>query len=369
LELYEKLYVNPTFLDSDHGRIPCQACHGGDPADPDWQTAHRDVVRDPTYPDPEAVCGGCHEAISASAAGSLHYSLAPIFDTIEARAAIDQPQTMQVVQRAQSRHCGTCHASCGQCHVSRPDYVGGGFLSGHLFVRPSMETGCAACHGGRVFGEYTGTNTGHAADVHFTKARMTCLKCHGADEMHADGSGAANRFQAPHRPSCRSCHEKALDHTGDNPFHAQLAEDLSCQVCHALAYKNCFRCHVGTDKKGLAYFKCKETRVAFKIGRNPKRSAERDQAFVVLRHAPATPTLFDAYVPDALTRFNRLPTWKPNAPHTIGRRTPRNQSCQACHGHTDFFLGPDGMAPWEREANAGVIVPPGSLPKPLKEEA
>ena len=160
---------------------------------------------------------------------------------------------------------------------------------------------------------------------------------------------------------------KGTDHTGDNPFHAARRPVLPGR--HALAYKNCFRCHVGTDKKGLAYFKCKETRVAFKIGRNPKRSAERDQAFVVLRHAPATPTLFDAYVPDALTRCNRLPTWKPNAPHTIGRRTPRNQSCQACHGHTDFFLGPDGMAPWEREDNAGVIVPPGSLPKPLKEEA
>jgi hypothetical protein len=367
LELYEKLYVKPSFLDSDHGQIPCEDCHGGAPDDPDWLTAHDGVVKDPTFPDPEPVCGKCHEEIAASAANSLHYSLAPIFATIAARAAVDRPPAMQAIHQAQSRHCGTCHASCGQCHISRPAYVGGGLLAGHHMVRPPMETVCAACHGGRVFAEYTGINVDHAADVHFSKAEMGCLECHRAAEMHADGSGAADRFQAPHRPSCRGCHEQALCPDGENRFHTQHAGDLSCQVCHALAYKNCFSCHVGTDDKGLAYFKCRKTRMGFKIGHNPRPSAQRPQNFVVLRHAPATPTLFDAYTADALPRFDRLPTWKPSTPHTIQRHTPRNSSCRACHGHAGIFLGPSDMEAWERKANGGVIVSPDRLPKPLKE--
>jgi hypothetical protein len=230
-----------------------------------------------------------------------------------------------------------------------------------------METVCAACHGGRVFAEYTGVKADLAADVHYRKAEMTCLNCHPSSEMHADGGNAIDRFQAPHRPTCRSCHEKALNPTGENHFHVQHGDNLSCQVCHALASKHCFNCHVGTDDQGLPYFKCKQTRMLFKIGRNFKKSPERPEDFVVLRHAPVTPKLFDAYTPNALSRFERLPTWKLSAPHTIQRHTPRNSSCNACHGNATLFLETTDLAPWEIKANAGVIVPHDDLPKPLEE--
>jgi hypothetical protein len=367
LELYEKIYVKKDFLNGDHGAIPCQNCHGGDPRDDNWQTAHSKNIDDPTFPDPEPVCGQCHEEIARSAGQSLHFTLAPIFNAVTARASIDQPGTMKVLQQAQSRHCGTCHSSCGQCHVSRPDYVGGGLLSGHTFTRPAMERVCAACHGGRVFGEYTGLGEGAVADVHFSAAEMNCTSCHTSLEIHADGGAASNRFNAPNLPTCRNCHQKTVAGRSRNRFHAQHADDLACQACHAQANKNCFICHVGTDEKGLPYFKCDDTRILFKIGRNPIKSPARPQDFVVLRHAPSTPELFDAYTPNALSRFDRRSTWRPSAPHNLQRRTPRNSSCNACHGHTELFLRPEDMAPWEREANAQVIVPVNQLPKPLKE--
>jgi rhodanese-related sulfurtransferase len=87
-----------------------------------------------------------------------------------------------------------------------------------------------------------------------------------------------------------------------------------------------------------------------------------------VRHAPVTPGLFDSYVKDALNRIDALPTCKLDAPHSIRRRTQQNKSCNACHGHVTFFLGENGMAPWERKANSKVIVPNINTPKPVKEE-
>ena len=368
LELYEKLYVKNAFLNSDHGQIPCEQCHGGNPDDADWQTAHEEISKDPTFPDPTAVCGDCHGEITKSVPASHHYSLAPVFGAIEARASTDRPETMAEVRKAQSRHCGSCHASCGQCHISRPAYVGGGFLSGHQFIRPPMETVCAACHGGRVFSEYTGVKEDYPADVHFISAEMACSKCHSSAQIHADGSMAANRFDAPNRPSCRNCHEHVQANSGTNKFHAQHADDLACQVCHSQANKNCFSCHVGTDEKGLPYFKCDATRAMFKIGRNPLKSNARPEDYVVLRHAPVSPKLFDAYTPNALSRFDRQPTWKASAPHNIQKRTARNSSCNACHGRDALFLDPHDMNDWERKANALVIVPANQRPKPLLKE-
>jgi hypothetical protein len=368
LELYEKIHVETKFLDTDHGRIPCHECHGGDPDDADWQTAHKGITKDPTLSDPQTACGDCHAEIAATAPYSLHYTLAPMQATIEARASADRLEAMQIVRQAFNRHCGQCHASCGQCHISRPAYAKGGFLAGHQFKKPSMETVCASCHGGRVFGEFTGAKADYQADIHFSKGQMKCTQCHTAAEFHTDDRQVSHRFKVKSGPRCRNCHSKSLSANGDNRFHLQHAENLACQVCHAQANKNCFDCHVGMDKKGLPYFKCQETRMVFKIGRNPLKSADRPYDYVVVRHAPVTPTLFDSYVKDALNKIDALPTWKLDAPHSILRCTPQNRSCNACHGHVDLFLGEDDMAPWERKANSKVIVPNINIPKPVKEE-
>jgi thiosulfate/3-mercaptopyruvate sulfurtransferase len=368
LELYEKIYVKTSFLETDHGQIACEDCHGGDPQDPDWQTAHKGIVKDPTFPNADQACGECHEEIVATAKKSLHYTLAPFDRTIEARANKKDPKVFEKVCQAKDTHCKACHASCGQCHVSRPDYVKGGFLNRHLFKKtPPMDTTCASCHGGRVHAEFTGTRKGFAADVHFDKEEMTCMDCHSAGEMHADAKGVANRFELPERPRCTQCHEEVVSAEPKTEAHKLHRDKVACQVCHAQANKNCFVCHVGTDKKGLKYFKNKATKILFKIGRNPDKTKDRPYDYVVLRHPPANPGLFDFYVEKGLPNFDLLPTWKLDTPHNIQRITAQNKQCNNCHGNASLFLSKGDMDAWEHKANAEVIVPEAKIPEARKE--
>jgi len=370
LELYEKIYVHPSFLETDHGAIACVGCHGGNAADPNWQTAHTGLVKDPTHGDAEGVCGECHDQITASAAHSLHITLAPFRAVIKARAGAIDVRSRQKVNAARQKHCTICHASCGQCHVSRPAYAGGGFLSRHLFLKsPPMDTTCASCHGGRVHGEFTGANDEYRPDVHYESEEMTCMDCHTAEEMHADARNVSSRFDLPQRPDCRRCHVEALSDSAGNISHHIHSSKVACQVCHAQANKNCFRCHVGTDPDGLPYFKCQKTVFLFKIGLNPSKTPDRPYDWVALRHSPADPALFDRYVKNGLRSFNALPTWKLDTPHSIRRITERNKTCNNCHGNAALFLNVNDMAEWEREANATVVVPVDRIPKPVKPDA
>jgi thiosulfate/3-mercaptopyruvate sulfurtransferase len=362
LEPYEKIFVSPDFVDSPHGQIGCPRCHGGDPASGDWQTAHEGLTKDPTYPEPQKACGECHGEIAAGAASSLHYTIAPIRRSIERRRGPSHTSAQDALTQAHQNHCSQCHASCGQCHVSRPAYVGGGFLSGHQFQKtPPMETTCASCHGGRVFAEFTGLNTKIKADVHFDAAEMKCADCHPADQIHAACEGVATRFDTLSRPRCSHCHPEAVQ-GADSVIHDDHTETVACQVCHAQPIKHCFGCHVGIDDQGLAYYKCKQTQLGLKIGRNPRITATRPQTYVVVRHAPIVPTTFDHYAPSALRAFDAVPTWKLSAPHTIQRRTLQNASCNNCHGNRDLFLDSADLSAREITANSKVVVPAEMLP-------
>ncbi len=368
LELYQKIWVTSSFLDTDHGRIACPDCHGGRPKDPDWQTAHKGIIKDPTFPEADKACGECHEDIVSTAKNSLHYTLAPFERVIRARADKKDRKVLEKVCLAKEKHCAGCHASCGQCHVSRPDYVKGGFLNKHHFQkRPPMDISCASCHGGRVHGEFTGANRKYAADIHYDGEKMTCMDCHTAKEMHADADQVNTRFDIPERPNCRNCHEEVVSAKPGTRSHSIHKDRVACQVCHAQAYKNCFGCHVGTDKTGLPYFKSKETRMLFKIGFNPNKSGDRPYDYVVLRHPPADPGIFDFYIKNGLSDFNTLPTWKLDTPHNIRRITPRNEKCNNCHGNASLFLNKDDMAEWALKANAGIIVPKTRIPKVIKD--
>jgi thiosulfate/3-mercaptopyruvate sulfurtransferase len=370
LEPYEKIYVAPAFLETDHGQIACTECHGGDPQDPDWQTAHGGLVKDPTFPDPANACGECHPDISADAPTSLHYTIAPIGNAITLRMGAADPEVQAALTTARERHCSQCHASCGQCHVSRPDYVNGGFLAQHQFQKsPPMETTCASCHGGRVFAEFTGLNRDIAADTHFEDADMTCMDCHKEEQMHAPAEGVTTRLQSPRRPRCEACHPEAAAQDSDHPAHKIHRRKVACQVCHAQAIKQCYGCHVGTDTKGIAFFKCRKSEMGFKIGRNPAPVADRPYLYSVKRHPPVVPQTFDYYSPSALKQFGQSPTWKECGPHTIQRLTTQNRACNNCHGNRDLFLDVSDLADWEIAANAAVVVPDDQLPSVLAEDA
>ena len=182
LEPWEKVMVDgETFPTSVHGLKGCVNCHGGVQS-PDKEVAHTGIVRNPD--DSQEICGECHPNVAAIEQHNLHYNLAGYWTVLNERTA---PSTHAAVQEAFDNHCTSCHVTCGECHISQPDLVGGGLISGHVFNRtPSMTRNCTACHGSRVGNEYLGKHEGLMADVHFRQGRMNCVSCHSEAQMHGE---------------------------------------------------------------------------------------------------------------------------------------------------------------------------------------
>jgi len=361
---HEKIFIDSDYLKEDpiHGGLACQSCHGGDASDSNWKTAHKGLVKDPSYPDPSKSCGMCHAEIAKKYSTSLHATLSSYKKTINMRLSRDT-NVRSRVDTAMERHCMSCHSSCGECHVSRPKEVGGGLLDAHRIQKtPPMKTVCTACHGSRVDREYFGKNAGIPPDIHKQKY-FKCTKCHTGDELHGDGVEYDNRYEVANSPKCASCHESIFEQKAVNTIQHNLHKNsLSCQVCHAMPYKNCYSCHVGTDGKGLKFFKTEPSTLDFKIGLNPVLSERRPEKFVVLRHVPIDQDTFRFYTEDGLTNFDSLPTWKMATPHTIRRKTPQNETCNNCHGNADLFLRARDVKRKYLNANKKVIVPPEMIP-------
>jgi len=358
VEPWKKVLVDRAFLETDHGEISCRNCHKGDETASDMADAHKELTPDPTYPDATTACAECHEDISEPAKVSLHYTLATYKPMIHARSS-QNPAVRAKISAAMENHCYTCHSSCGQCHVSRPNSVDGGLVAGHKFIKkPSMTEQCTACHGSRIGNEYLG-KTG-LGDVHYTRKSMDCMACHGAEEIHGDGkTGHRDRYQAAGLPACKDCHPS----DGGIEQHTIHGDTIQCQVCHSQPYANCFACHVGKDSKGLVYFKNLKEAETLKIGLNPYRDKDRPYKWVLLRRVPVAPETFGYYVKDAMTNFDALPTWKYTSPHNIQRRTSRNRKCDNCHWNTRLFLTEKDV---ERpKANSKVLVPADQIPKQI----
>ncbi|MDL1963914.1 MAG: hypothetical protein LWW98_06190 [Deltaproteobacteria bacterium] len=361
---HERVFVDSFFTeDENHGQIGCHECHGGNPDDPDWKTAHKGVIKDPSYPDPSSTCGSCHDDIARHYKTSLHINLGPYKKIIDKRSSVDKIVHSKV-DAARKNHCNSCHSSCGQCHISRPEAVGGGLLDGHVFQkRPPMNLVCTACHGSRIKNEYFGENKGMPPDIHKEKY-FKCSKCHKADEMHGDGRDYASRYEVENGPKCLDCHVNIYDLKSTNADQHILHKDrVSCHVCHSVKYKNCYGCHVGKDKQGITYFKTRRSTIDFKIGFNSLKSKKRPEKFVVVRHIPVDQETFGYYVDKGLANFDRLPTWKPATPHNIRKKTPQNKTCNSCHGNTDLFLLEKDVESAYKNANKDVIVSPEMIPE------
>ncbi len=351
MEVWEKVYIKDSkFLESSHGMVGCVICHGGDSSAEEKETAHQEIVIDPS----EEGCNTCHSDIAFLNETSLHTTLSGFISKLEARGGdMSEGSTLDT---AFDNHCQQCHTTCGQCHVSRPDELGGGLVSSHVFKKtPSMQYNCLACHGARVGDEYLGNNEGIPGDVHWTQEGMTCSRCHG-QELHGSGVMADDRYSNTAAASCEDCHADVWTDADDNPQHQQHLTDLDCQVCHSLAYKNCSSCHVALDEHGVPCRTSDPSQILFRIGLNPIRSAERPYTYVVLRHAPTCADTCDYYGSNLLPDFDAEPTWKYATPHNIQLHTPQNESCNSCHGNADLFLTEDDIIPGEIEANRGVIV-------------
>jgi len=379
LEPWQKVLVNGlAFLDTVHGHIACVDCHGGDQEQANKEEAHAGLIARPSL-DPQAACGDCHHNVVATQVNSLHSTLAGYTKVLETRSV---PENHEALGEMFGNHCASCHTTCGDCHVSQPHEVGGGFLSGHLFVRtPPMTRTCTACHGSRVGNEYLGQNEGLRADVHFRQGRMTCVSCHTGAELHGQPANCNDCHSGPvgsemperhHRydgvqsPSCGSCHVTATTGQDGNAMHEQHSADLSCQVCHSITYSSCDDCHVAiSEVTGNPFYRSGNTYLTFFIGQNPIRSGQRPYRYVPVRHVPIAPTSYEFYGDNLLPNFDALPTWAYATPHNIQRNTPQTESCNACHGNADIFLTEDKVREGYVEANRSVIVP---LVPPLLDE-
>ncbi len=356
------------------------------------EEAHTGMFRDPSVPG-ETGCTACHEESFARSAcdqchtnavtvtaTSLHTTLQGYKTAIEDRCGRDFDDLG--IEEPFEVRCAGCHTTCGQCHVSRPNSVGGGFPKigayySHRFRQsPDMNEQCTACHGSRVGVDFKGELEGNVPDVHRT-AGQQCNYCHGKDEIHGDGTEYDHRYEVANMPRCENCHESDIQvpaGTGDctschpdgfgsatvsaadknHAHHGGVSVDCShchdpvpgvslpvaqCQTCHSQPYKNCTNCHNLTDEG----FDINESIVQLKIGRNPSpHRAEYDIAIV--RHTPIDPNTFANWgldLPDYLTKS----TWQYASPHNVLRSTPQTtveagQSCAAsCHGSPD---GPQG---------------------------
>jgi hypothetical protein len=383
LEVWEKVFVDAEALQEDvHGEISCIDCHGGLVVQGDDMNAkyaaHNGVIIDPSV-DATASCGECHDDIAPYQEYSLHNNLAGYDTALYARAPEENHQLIEVGEES---HCDGCHTTCGQCHISRPDSVGGGFVDGHVINRtPSMMNQCTACHGSRVKNEYTGAHEDLQADIHLRK-RMTCTDCHTGGELHGTdfidlesddpfSTVPEHRYDGAQGPSCESCHAEVVGAESDNRHHRIHSEEiLSCQGCHSVAYINCYGCHLERteDEWDLPYFKLQEEEVSFYIGLNPIQSEDRPYQYVPVRHVPTWPGLFDLYGDNILSEFENTPTWDYATPHNIQLVTPQTESCDSCHGSAEYFLTEDKVLPEEVAQNATVIVP-GPIPALLDPSA
>ncbi|MGD2026904.1 MAG: hypothetical protein PVI99_03730 [Anaerolineales bacterium] len=377
MEPWEKVLVAADeFAQTAHGQIPCTDCHEGNQSS-DKEEAHHNLVARPSE-NFRPTCSGCHYDVATTFGSSLHVTQAGYWDTLEKRAGTENHPELDEMF---GNHCASCHTSCGDCHVSQPSSVGGGFIDGHLFRQtPSLTRNCTACHGSRVGNEYLGKNEGVQADVHFRQGRMACVDCHSGQEMHASGASCTEchdgtnlmavspttRYDGPPSPDCSDCHPEALTGEEDNVMHSQHGSQFQCQVCHSVSYTSCDSCHVSiSESSGKPKFETSATYSTFIIGKNPTQSVHRPYEYVVLRHVPVDPESFNFYGENLLPEFNSLPTWVYATPHNIQLSTPQNQSCASCHANADIFLTADKLPEEEIEANLPVLL--DEVPDPFNQ--
>lgn len=366
LEPWEKVFVSDTALaDTVHGVKSCIFCHEGSNSS-DKSTAHTDMIPDPSD-DHLDLCTTCHSGIMVQTS-TLHYTLGGYDTLLAARSSSDDPALWQALQEMREDHCSDCHTTCGQCHVSQPASLGGGLLNGHEFIRtPVMTSSCTPCHGSRVGDEYLGNNEGVSADVHFTLADMSCVDCHTGVDLHGatqDPETTTHRYDGAQQPSCEQCHAEIGGPADTIRQHTIHTNQLSCQACHSLSYKNCYGCHTRLTPAGEPYFELEESEMGFYLGLNTLQNVERPYQYVPVRHVPIVPDSFAEYGDNLLPNFDNAPTWGYTTPHNIQRITPQTESCDTCHGNPDIFLTADKVDPEELTANSEVIVEqvPGAVP-------
>ncbi len=397
---WQKKYVNAFTSDPNHGDLSCTLCHGsgitaGEDGDMhEGAAASGDFIANPAV-DPVKSCGqsdDCHVSIAENFKYSLHFAVYGEKNAIAAREGVSTfEECPQAIQDGHASECSACHASCGDCHISRPQSVGGGLVSGHRFNRtPSQTENCQACHGSRIAVDFEGhtlTDTTnlvydnepnyetkpdvHASIAHNAGFTNECLMCHQEEEMHHGIAEAdrntVNRYNYSEAPTCMKCH----DPLPDNLFHTQHAKtktagtELQCQICHSQPYDNCDGCHVGNEWQTDPVYQARNPYYGFKIAKNPLKDVNgRTEDYVLVRHVPVSEDTYANWGVNSIAAYDQVPTWKYATPHNIVKNTPQTAACAAnCHASStanqQLFLTTSFLQeyfPNEVTANSSIVM-------------
>ncbi|NLV89473.1 MAG: hypothetical protein GX021_08955 [Tissierellia bacterium] len=345
--------VSKEFLETSHGQLGCINCHGGENL-PTQEAAHATMNPYPSQ-DIDGICSKCHGGVTETYQFSLHHNIKGMENGLMAFSNMESMPDSPAHAEVFDKNCFSCHATCGDCHVSRPKNYTGGLISQHDFFKtPPMEETCYGCHGARNAGEYMG-EVGFSGDVHF-ELGMTCMDCHPIDNFHGTGEEYGSMWEQP-LPSCLDCHEDQAPGNSDIEFHNIHGDSLSCQVCHAQANNNCFECHVNYNEDMTALKSSSQTKLMFKIGLNPNPTPERPYKYVTLRHIPTAKDTFEAVEDNMLPNFDDISNWKYSPTHNIQRNTFQNESCESCHNNKNIFLKEEDLLESDSKANFNLLDP------------
>lgn len=329
----------------------------------DKEEAHQGLVADPSAIE-GGVCADCHSDVVETFITSLHYTTvgqALGLEGLSHQGAVLGDEHLRVDHLAETYEgeCSNCHATCGQCHISRANTVTGGLLDGHNIVsQPDAETACYSCHGSRSAGEYIGDVAGLKTmpDTHWKKAGMQCVDCHPVSNFHGTGGEETAKYKLAELPQCVDCHADALPGKGDVLAHNAHPENtLECQVCHSVPYNNCWDCHVTLTPEGK-YGSKSDNKLDFKIALNPEQDERYPWKYVLVRHVPTARDMLAAKSEGLLTNFDQVPNYKLTTPHNIQKLTPQNFKCQNCHNNKKFFLTEDDIKETDPAANYDYVV-------------
>ncbi len=382
-------------IDPVHSNIGCVNCHGGtEPAGyaDGFNEAHDSTtfIKDPSR-NPELYCGPCHAQIVATNQYSMHTMAWGEMTTIAQRELgagsnhTDFDACPEALTNGFDSECSSCHTTCGQCHISRPNSVHGGFINSHQFRRvPDQTNNCMACHGSRIATDYQGNLSGNQPDVHYIKGKK-CFDCHQED-FHADASYADTRYHLNDLPTCadNSCHpdenNPPVQLSERNQYHIQHWPDdqgdgLSCYVCHSQPYYNCNNCHTGGEWKDGYTTVGGDVHVGggdyreypdFKIGYNYNQDLF-DGKWIVVRHIPVSPDSYEPWGHANLANFDDRPNWEYSSPHNIRLFTAQTDTSGGaycsdnCHMHEVRYDNDGNMSNFNPSVVPGIYLLPDSV--------
>ncbi len=375
-EPYDRVFMGgddfKTYKATAHGKLACTQCHNGVDKTGDKNVAHSgNFVAHPSTIHEEK-CGQCHSSITSKFKNSIHFNGWGQKRKVTLRSGLAGSQDFDKLPAHQIKgynsKCATCHASCGECHVVRPQAGGGGLAKSHIFSKqPDYYSVCITCHSSRGGHAFLGMASGTQADVHRTKLGYTCISCHSKDELHGDDGLKHNtRFEVPSLPQCTDCHK---DISSSNSYHSVHMSNLSCNTCHSQNYNTCGSCHIGGEGARIT------SHLEFKMAMNPIKNIKKDFNIALVRRTLAAPDNWVLYGVPQYANFEAVPTFNYTTPHNILKWTTRTAVGQGkkcyenCHivkegeeyKNKSLYLFKSDLYDWEMKATEGITVD-GKLP-------